>query len=101
MLIPNIKRWHKRPSGMVEYHLTQAPTGHGYFSGYLHRFGKLPSPESMFCGYHTDDAHHTLFECDAWCGRKRILNTLIGEDITVETMVGVMIESTERWNVVH
>jgi hypothetical protein len=47
-LIPNIKRWHKRTSGMVDYHLTQALTGHGCFSGYLHRFGKLPSP--MFCG---------------------------------------------------
>jgi hypothetical protein len=98
-LIPNIKRWHKRTSGMVDYHLTQALTGHGCFSGYLHRFGKLPSPECMFCDYHTDDAHHTLFECDAWYERRRIMNTLIGEDITAETMVGVMMESTKRWNI--
>jgi RNA binding protein fox-1 len=68
-LIPNIKRWHKRTSGIVEYHLTQALTGHECFSAYLHRFGKLPSPECMFCGYHTDDAHHTLFKYDAWYGR--------------------------------
>jgi hypothetical protein len=27
------------------------------------------------------------------------MNTLIGEDITAETMVGVMMESTKRWNI--
>jgi len=56
-LIPNVNSWYKRKHGMIDFHLTQALTGHGCFSAYLHRFGKLASSACMFCEYHTHHIH--------------------------------------------
>lgn len=100
-LIPNVKRWHKRKIGMLHYHLTQALTGHGCFSAYLHRFGKLPTPTCIFCGHHTDGAEHTLFECDAWYDKRRNMRLLIGEDVTAETMITIMLGSRKRRKEYH
>ncbi|XP_025191832.1 uncharacterized protein LOC112592069 [Melanaphis sacchari] len=86
---------------MVDFHLTQALTGHGCFPDYLLRFGKADSEVCWFCGHARDDATHTLFECDAWAERRRTCCIMIGEEITADNLVQIMLDSEERWNVIH
>jgi len=99
-LIPKVDQWYNRKFGEVNYRLTQALSGHGCFSYYLHRFGKLDSPTCWFCGHATDDAYHTIFICDAWHSRRTRMNILLGQDITPDNMTEVMRSSTEAWTTV-
>lgn len=92
-LIPNVKSWYQRKHGMIEFHLTQALTGHGCFSSYLNRFGKLAPPACVFCGNQNDDVEHTLFVYDAFYTQRRSMEIEVGEDVTPENMVGVMMSS--------
>jgi len=75
--------------------------GHGCFPEYLKRFGKTDSEECWFSGHATDNASHTLFECDAWVERRRTCSITIGEEISAENLVKIMLESAERWNTVN
>lgn len=65
-LIKNVEPWAKRKWGNLDFHLTQALTGHGCYNEYLHRFGKLEQPGCTSCGNSRDDAEHTIFFCDRW-----------------------------------
>lgn len=69
-LIPVIVRWTARRHGEVNFHLTQALSGHECFAEYLNRFGKLESSEWWYCEHHSDDAYHTVFMCYAWHARR-------------------------------
>lgn len=100
MLIPNIRPWVERKFGDTNFHLTQAISGHGCFASYLHRFGKLTSPECWYCGDAVDDAQHTIFNCDAWHANRRLLNGLLGEEMRPQTMVPLMLRSRENWSAV-
>ena len=99
-MIPNVKKWYKRGRGEIEYHMTQALTGHGCFSSYLHKYGRLPTPRCLFCGQDNDDAEHTLFTCDAWHTYRRSAETAIGEDIRPDNLVNLMMESDENWRII-
>jgi len=67
---------------------------------YLHRFGKLNDTKCWYCGHESDDAYHTLFQCDAWHSRIRDMNIRIGEEITSENMISHMLESKEKWDTI-
>lgn len=99
-LIPDIKKWYKRKHGMVDFHITQVLTGHGCFAAYLKRFGKTDSEECWFCRHSTDDASHTLFECDAWAERRRRCCMLVREEIHPENLVTIMLSEKENWEAV-
>ncbi|KAF0770909.1 Retrovirus-related Pol polyprotein from type-1 retrotransposable element R1, partial [Aphis craccivora] len=75
-----------------------ALSGHGCFASYLHSIGKLQSPACWFCGAPTDDAHHTLFVCDAWQSRRSRLVLILGHDITPQSLVHMMLQSRENWS---
>jgi len=77
-IIRNISLWRSRRHGHTDYWLTQALTNHGCFSHYLHKIGKLGSPECWYCGHHNDEASHTIFECDARETRRFRVETEIG-----------------------
>jgi hypothetical protein len=64
-LIPNISTWIGRKHGELEFHLTQALTGHGCFAAFLHKIGKEQEDRCWYCA-ERDDAEHTLFVCEAW-----------------------------------
>lgn len=99
-LIEDVKKWTSRRHGQVDFHITQALTGHGCFPTYLYKYGKLNSQECWFCEHHTDDAQHTLFECNAWHeGRSRV-ECYIGGPLTPEVMVPKMLESKENWEAI-
>lgn len=99
-LIPYV-RWHERKRGMMDYHLTQAFTGHGCFSSYLHKFRKLASPKCMFCEDRNDDAKHTLFKCDAFHAQRRNIEMTVGGELTPENMVEIMLTSEANWEAIR
>jgi len=47
-----------------------------------------------------DDAAHTLFECDAWEGRRRICSLTVGYEISLENLIKIMLESEEKWETI-
>ncbi|KAL4153093.1 hypothetical protein QTP88_000926 [Uroleucon formosanum] len=96
-LIPCIATWHSRKYGEVNFHLSQALTGHGCFSAYLHKYCKLDSPVCWFCNQPIDDAFHTLFVCDAWESRRSRANTLLGTDMTPENLIPLMTKNKDSW----
>jgi len=96
-LIGNLETWVKRKHGAIDFHLTQALSGHGCFSAYLKRFGKLNSSECWYCGHPVDDDYHTLFVCDAWESRRARVNVLYATTITPSNLVNYMLQSEEFW----
>jgi len=89
-----------RKYGDADFHLTQFLTGHGCFPEYLHRFGKLNSPECWYCGHAVDDALHTFFECDAWERIRARVNIMCGTTVTPETITRIMLSSKSSWDTV-
>ena len=49
-----------RKHGEVNYFLTQLVAGHGYFSAYLCRMGKLEDLSCVFGDSAFDDTHNTF-----------------------------------------
>lgn len=99
-LITDIRSWYKRRHGNIDFHLTQALTGHGCFQAYLKRFGKTNSEACVFCAHPADDVLHTLFECDAWEERRRTCCIMIEADISPENLVKFMLSSPEKWDTI-
>ncbi|KAL4154115.1 hypothetical protein QTP88_001948 [Uroleucon formosanum] len=99
-LIRDVREWTGRRHGEVDFHITQALTGHGCFARYLHRFGLLDDACCWFCGNTNDDPHHTFFKCDAWDNKRRELNMTIGEEVTADNMVSNMLHSKAKWNAI-
>lgn len=97
-LISKVEPWYTRKQGKLSFHLTQAMTGHGCFSSYLHKIGKQASPACWYCDGPVDDAEHTIFRCDAWYHKRTRLEHDVGERIEPENMVAVMLRSKEDWN---
>lgn len=100
-LIKDIGSWHRRKHGSVDFHLTQALTGHGCFPKYLKIFGKADSEKCWFCRHIKDDAAHTLFVCDAWAERRRICSLTVGEEISPDNLARIMLDSADKWETVN
>lgn len=101
-IIPEIHSWLNRKHGEVNYHVTQALTGHGCFAYYLHKYIKLESPKCWFCDQNEDNAHHTLFICDAFESSRRELRYQIGVDDTNEVkLIELMVKSKEGWTAIE
>jgi len=98
-LIGDLDKWVKRKHGVIDFHLTQALSGHGCFSAHLKRFGKLNSSECWYCGHPVDDAKHTIFVCDAWESKRSRVNTLYATTITPSNFANYMLQSEEFWTI--
>lgn len=99
-LIPDLRPWFRRSFGEINFHINRALSGHVCFSSYLRRIGKLASPVCWYCDAPLDDAHHTLFICDAWYGRRSSLNATLGCDISPQSLVPLMLRSRGQWSVI-
>lgn len=64
--LPDVEKWMNRRHGEMNYHLTQALTGHGCFNHYLHRMARAESPRCTYCPELDDTAEHALFKCSRW-----------------------------------
>jgi hypothetical protein len=99
---PVLREWtERRRFGPLTYRLVQVLTGHGCFGEYLHRIGREPMMVCHHCGAPMDSAEHTLLECPAWEGARRILRGALGleeeEELSLESMVRAMLSGTEKW----
>ncbi|KAL4100909.1 hypothetical protein QTP88_020934 [Uroleucon formosanum] len=99
-LIPDIEKWAKRKHGRCSYHLTQMLTGHGCFGKYLYRFKRRAEPVCVDCGDAEYDAEHTLFRYDRWWRQRRELEMFIEAEMEPDSIVGVMLESGDKWEAV-
>lgn len=90
-----------RKNDSVDFHLTQALTGHGCFNQYLHRVGKLEHPGCLSCGGIADNVEHTLFVCDRWSGKRRDLEFSLGEELEPESIVRLMLRNSASWKAVQ
>uniref|UniRef100_A0A2S2NQQ6 Reverse transcriptase domain-containing protein n=1 Tax=Schizaphis graminum TaxID=13262 RepID=A0A2S2NQQ6_SCHGA len=101
-LIPDVRPWVTRTHGMTNYHITQFLTGHGCFQSYLQpRSTWVESPECLSCGDPEDDVEHTFFRCDRWARGLTELETTVGEDVTPETIIPIMLNSRGKWEAVE
>jgi hypothetical protein len=98
-LIGDLKAWCQRGHGELNYHLTQALTGHGYFGAYLHRIGKKATSECHHCGDAENSAEHTIFACPAWNEPRTTLKRELGvAELSPEAMVPSMMKDARGWS---
>ena len=74
-------------------------TGHGLFCVYLHRMGKVESPQCRYCGAPKDDALHTFFHCGRWVLERGHIEEALGK-ISPDNIVGVMLQCEKNWTTV-
>ena len=98
-LIGELSTWFNRRHGEVNYYLTQMLTGHGLFCAYLHRMGKVGSPQCRYCGAQKDDALHTFFHCGRWVLERGRIDEALGQ-ISPDNIVGVMLQCERNWTMV-
>ncbi|KAJ0182726.1 hypothetical protein K1T71_002095 [Dendrolimus kikuchii] len=81
------------------YHLVL--TGHGCFGRYLCRIGRESSSGCQHCSASVEDtALHTLQECPAWDGERRVLGANIGPDLSLPAVVQAMVGGQPEWDAV-
>lgn len=101
-LIPDVCFWITRTHGTTNYHMTQFLTGHGCFQSYLlPRSTRVESPECLSCGDPEDDAEHTFFRCGRWARKLTEHEAAVGEDVTPQTIIPIMLNSREKWAAVE
>lgn len=71
-------------------------SGHGCFQSFIHRIRKAQTPKCLFCE-ETDDPKHTLFECVRWCRERDEVEEMLGEKLTKDNMVKMMLQSNTNW----
>jgi len=57
----------------------------------------VDSAECVSCGDEKDDAEHTFFVCGRWAAKKRELEFMLGEDLTPDTAVSLMLRDRPSW----
>ena len=97
-LIPNIEKWINRKNGEVCYHLTQFLTGHGGYRSYLYRFGHDDSAMCPACPEEEENVEHVMLTCKRFKEERRNLEWQLGQHITPENVVDIMMSSQENWN---
>ena len=101
-LIPDLRTWIERKHGELDFHLTQALSGHGTFEAYLCRIKRRATATCQHCQTgEEDDADHTLFTCEKWNVERRMTNDIIGEALSPDNIVPIMLRDKESWNSVQ
>lgn len=85
-----------RRHGDIDYFLTQALTSYGCFNYYLCKIKMSDSPKCSYCGVETDDAKHTIFECDAFENWRRQLVGEIRYELKPENVIDAMMKGKNK-----
>nr|XP_041630530.1 uncharacterized protein LOC121501961 [Drosophila kikkawai] len=100
-MIPQLDCWLKRKHGQINFHLTQILSGHGCFRSYLRRFGHEEDDScTHFQGQLEESAEHTVFNCARFAGERASLEARLGNTITAENLVPLMLLSEANWQAV-
>ncbi|XP_018402051.1 PREDICTED: uncharacterized protein LOC108779184 [Cyphomyrmex costatus] len=92
---PVLGQWMNEKIGL-SYHATQLLTGHGCFGQYLYRIRKETSSACWFCPDRLDSADHTLCECPAWDRERAELKAIVGNDLSIPTLIMALLEKEKR-----
>lgn len=98
-LIPDIKSWTSRRHGVLTYQLTQFLSGHGCVAHYLWKKNRAESGKRIYCHNGQDNAEHTIFRCPMWERKRREAELRIGEELSPENIIGLMLRSGEDWRI--
>ena len=98
-LIPDIATWVNCSFRRTDYFLTQFLSGHGCFRAYVFRIGKAENARCTYCE-EVDTAEHTVLACARWNDARRGAALQVGEVLTVESIVGLMIASARNWKTI-
>jgi len=90
---PVLDKWVDRSHGSLSYRMVQVLTGHGCFGKYLHRIGREVTPRCHHCDAGEDTASHTLEICPAWSENRRVLQRVVGQDVSLPALVHAMLET--------
>lgn len=96
-ILPVMDHWLDRKHGEISFHVTQILTNHGCFYEYLYRIGKAESAICPFCEREEDTAEHTLERCEEWRGEREFLTSIIGNDLSLTSVVRRILHSEEGW----
>ncbi|XP_063365305.1 uncharacterized protein LOC134653874 [Cydia amplana] len=97
----SLQDWLERERGSLTFRLVQVLTGHGCFGSYLHRYARREvTAECHQCGCGEDTAQHTLEECPAWEGQRRVLAAVVGNDLSLPAVVKAMVADERSWKAV-
>lgn len=94
---PRMQGWLERSWGHLTFHATQILSGHGCFGQYLHRIGREAVARCQHCPADNDTAQHTLETCEAWAEERRELQTVVGNDLSLRTLVGKILDAEDAW----
>lgn len=97
-LIKDVTTWIHRGHGEVDYHTTQILSGHGCFEFYKHRFKLAVVPNCRYCNTAEDTAEHTMFLCSRWERERTQMSLRVGENVTKNNMINLMLEGRNNWN---
>ncbi|PZC81930.1 hypothetical protein B5X24_HaOG211716 [Helicoverpa armigera] len=99
---PLFEEWLGWSHGALTYRMTQVLTGHGCFGRYLHRIGPEEAPGCHHCADSLEDTvDHTVQECLAWEGHRRVLvEALGGGDLSRPALVQAMVRGEREWDAV-
>lgn len=98
--VKNVKEWSERKFGSLNYQMTQCMSGHGIFSDYLMRIGRLQDASCWFCDK-PDDPRHTLFLCPRFDQERADVAKTCGRRVCEETVGQMMMEHEEKWEAVR
>lgn len=96
-LIPQLDVWLKCNFKEIDYFTAQVLTGHGSFKQYTKRIGKTADAVCVYCGEEEDTVEHTIFACPRWEEERRQAATNVGNHISVENLVPIMVTKREDW----
>ncbi|XP_011859398.1 PREDICTED: uncharacterized protein LOC105556897 [Vollenhovia emeryi] len=97
-ILPHMEGWLDRTWARASYRTSQVLTGHGCCGQYLRRIGKEAAPSCHHCGDEEDTAQHTLEACPAWAVQRHALRETIGEDFSLEAVVGKIVREESAWS---
>ena len=101
-LIKNFDEWIYRKHGNVDFYITQFMTGHGNFQRYLYKTKNCESPYCISCTDRIEDSvEHTFFECSHFVKERLELEALMNQPLNKDTIVKLMLESKQNWNMVR
>ncbi|CAH2097999.1 unnamed protein product [Euphydryas editha] len=95
---PVLRKWVRRRFGPLTFRLVQVLSGHGCFGKYLHKIARREAtPACHACGAPEDTALHTLEVCAAWEPQRRALSAVLGQDLSLPSVVSAMLDSERSW----
>lgn len=72
----------------LTYRVSQLLIGHGSFAVYLRKIGTIKDDMCIECSTLKDDASHMIFECTAFKQQRRKLCSVLGGQLTHESIIG-------------